>query len=292
MQELMQHPFTTAKLNISVKLGKRTTSLQYAVQINTDEITDVFKNQQAYLYQYGEDLGYQIMFEYDFEALNTVLQTIDMLTYDYVEQKLTGSILTYNGFSNLFITKTVKRFIQSDTSIQFSCNGLQGQQNTCFQMLQNDYTAAYEVPVYNLYLQFYRNEKLIYVLKAANCVSRYTCWKHGVAILRQSGLYLELTRNNVCDSYDQYDDYTNVSVQLKISFNNDIHSYPTHLQLNNSKNINQFNWSYQQLNLTLNSTFNFQFQFQTGSSFTNLLYLRFQTEEPHTTTFIQVLLQF
>ncbi|CAL6002909.1 Hypothetical_protein [Hexamita inflata] len=264
LQELMQHPFTTARLNVSVKQGKRTTSLQYAVQINTDEITDVFKNQQAYLYQYGEDLGYQIMFEYDFEALNTVLQTIDMLTYDYVEQKLTGSILTSEGMSNLFISQTVERFNQSETSITFSCYNRQGaQQQTCFQMIANDYGAVFSVPIYNLYLSFYKGDTLIFVLKAPDCGSRYTCWKYGVAVLQKTGLRLELSSNGFCDYFDRLFDFSFVPTTLYIQNKSKVlQVVPFIFHIKYSTNMSKFWWSCEQINcqqLNVNQTFIFEY---------------------------------
>ncbi|CAL5987041.1 Hypothetical_protein [Hexamita inflata] len=264
LQELMQRPFTTAKLNISIKQGQRTTSLHYAVHINTDEITNVFKNQQAYLYQYGEDLGYQIMFEYDFEALNTVLQTIDMLTYDYVEQKLTGSILTSDGMSNLFISQTVERFNQSETSITFSCYNRKGaQQQTCYQMIANDYGAVMSVPIYHLYLSFYKGNTLIYVLKAAYCGSLYTCWKYGVAVLKQTGLSIELTSNGFCDYFDRLFDFTFIPTTLYIKNNTkNLQVVPFLFHIKQSNNMSKFWWDCEQNNcqqLNVNQTFVFEY---------------------------------
>ncbi|CAL6057202.1 Hypothetical_protein [Hexamita inflata] len=116
------------------------------------------------------------MFDYDLEQLNLVMQQIDMIQYNRLEYKLTGAILTEYGMQQLSIVQNTPQFNQSVKSIVFSCSNMQGaQQDTCFQLLANDYGAAYSVPTYNLYFSFYQNDQLQQVLKAENCQARYTC---------------------------------------------------------------------------------------------------------------------
>ncbi|CAL6009301.1 Hypothetical_protein [Hexamita inflata] len=202
--EISQQPFTTSNLNIIFK-GKKLVNIKYYVQLTINTETNVFKNQIAYLYNYENDIGYQIMFDYDLEQLNLVMQQIDMVQYNRLEYKLTGAIYTEFGIQQLSIVQNSPQFNQSIKSIIFSCSNMKGsQQNTCFQLLANDYGAAYSVPIYNLYFSFYLNEKLQYVLKAENCQSRYTCWNNGVAIIKATGLEIELTTNGNCVQAELY----------------------------------------------------------------------------------------
>ncbi|CAL6074255.1 Conserved_hypothetical protein [Hexamita inflata] len=216
--EISQQPFTTSNLNIFIK-GRKLVNIKYQVNISTNTETNVFKNQIAYLYNYDNDIGYQIMFDYDLEQLNLVMQQIDMIQYNRLEYKLTGAILTEYGMQQLSIVQNTPQFNQSVKSIVFSCSNMQGaQQDTCFQLLANDYGAAYSVPTYNLYFSFYQNDQLQQVLKAENCQARYTCWNHGVAIIKATGLEVELTTNGYCVQAELYN-YDSIQTRMYVQNN-------------------------------------------------------------------------
>ncbi|CAL6033012.1 Conserved_hypothetical protein [Hexamita inflata] len=212
LQSILQYSFIDSKFIIQLLQGKRLLHLYYPVSINTNSVSNVFKNQQAYLYEYGTDKGYQITFDYDLEAINTEMQTIENILYDKIEYKLTGSLQSNRGLVKQFITKSADNFNVSLRIVKFSCNEMRGaQQSVCNQMLYDDIHSENAVPTYNFDVMIFFQNKLIYLLKASNCLSRYTCWRYGVAILKDTELTLEMERNNICDKWDQYYDYSKVT---------------------------------------------------------------------------------
>ncbi|CAL6049482.1 Conserved_hypothetical protein [Hexamita inflata] len=248
--EIFQQPFTTSNLNIFFK-GRKLVNIKYQVTILTITETSVFKNQIAYLYNYDNDIGYQIMFDYDLEQLNLVMQQIDMIQYDRLEYKLTGAILTEFGMQQLSIVQNAPQFNQSVKSIVFSCSNMQGaQQHTCFQLLANDYGAAYSVPTYNLYFSFYQNDQLQQVLKAENCQSRYTCWNNGVAIIKATGLEIELTTNGYCVQAELYN-YDSIQTRMYVQKNSKtIQQVDKVFHVKTLANISKFRYTCAEINCT------------------------------------------
>ncbi|CAL6082425.1 Conserved_hypothetical protein [Hexamita inflata] len=248
--EISQQPFTTSNLNIILK-RRKLVYIKYQVNISTNTETNVFKNQIAYLYNYKNDIGYQIMFDYDLEQLNLVMQQIDMIQYNRLEYKLTGAILTEYGMQQLSIVQNTPQFNQSLKSIVFSCSNMKGaQQNTCFQLLANDYGAAYSVPTYNLYFSFYQNDQLQQVLKAENCQVRYTCWNHGVAIIKETGLEVELTTNGNCVQAELYN-YDSIQTRMYVQKNSKtIQQVDKVFHVKTLTNISKFRYTCAEINFT------------------------------------------
>ncbi|CAL6002913.1 Conserved_hypothetical protein [Hexamita inflata] len=272
-QLILQESFIDSMLHVITQQNRRLTEFHHKVQINTDSVSDVFMNQFAYLYQNGNDTGYQVIFDYNLKAINKAMQTIETLTYDKMEYKLTGSIMTSRGVQKLYLTKSVDHFDLNERSIFFSCQVKGAQSKTCYQMLINDYTAMYSVPTYNLDIMFFFQNKLIYLLKASNCISRYTCWKYGVAVLTQKEVVLQLTKNNVCDGWWQFYDFSNISTRFMVLNSNYqiIQQVNKYLPIMNSTNISIFKFSCEELDcsqLNVNSIFALEYDFNYPDVFT------------------------
>ncbi|CAL6048833.1 Hypothetical_protein [Hexamita inflata] len=195
------------------------------------------------------------------------MQTIENINYDKIEYKLTGSLLSYHGLVKQYITQSTDKFDVSERMIKFSCGNMKGaQQAVCYQMLYDDLHSDNAVPTYNFDIMFLFQNKLIYLLKASNCLSRYTCWRNGIAVLRNTGLTLELERTYDCDIWDVFYDYSNVTSRLTVQ--NDrfqtVQYVEKHFQIVHSKNQNNFSWSCAELNCKsyqMNLTYSFEYDF-------------------------------
>ncbi|CAL6031795.1 Hypothetical_protein [Hexamita inflata] len=195
------------------------------------------------------------------------MQTIENILYDKIEYKLTGSLQSNRGLVKQFITKSSDNFDVSLRMVKFSCAQMRGaQQTVCNQMLYDDIHSENAIPTYNFDVMFYFQNKLIYLLKASNCLSRYTCWRYGVAILKDTGLTLEMERNNICDKWDQYYDYSNVTSRLTVqnSKYQTIQYIEKYFQIGHSINQNNFSWTCTEINCSLfkrNLTYSFEYDF-------------------------------
>ncbi|CAL6060007.1 Conserved_hypothetical protein [Hexamita inflata] len=276
MQKIQEVSFATSFLNIVLKQGKRKASLRYKVNVDNSKVSDVFVNKFAYMYHYGNDTGYQILFDYKLAQLNLVLQKLDMLGYDRIEQRLTSQVtedVTYKKVNHT-ISWSISKFDETQRSIKFSCNSVVGEQKqVCLKMLYNDYNTYYSSPtIYNYDILFYFQDKLIYLMKAANCIPVYTCWNYGVAVLYKDMLQMQLTRNHYCDSYTEYYDYSNISTRIIIN-----NAYPVYEQIvyryvpmMNSTNVNIFNWSCTEIDCSkifLNTSIQFEYNCTASSVF-------------------------
>ncbi|CAL6058564.1 Hypothetical_protein [Hexamita inflata] len=194
------------------------------------------------------------------------MQTIENIKYDKIEYKLTGQLLSYRGLVKQYITQSADKFDVSERIIKFSCGNMKGaQQVVCYQMLYDDLHSDNAVPTYNFDIMFFFQNKLIYLLKASNCLSRYTCWRNGIAVLKNTGLTLELERTYDCDIWDVFYDYSNVTSRLTVKNELQTVQYvEKYFQIVHSKNQNNFSWSCAELNCSsnqMNLTYSFEYDF-------------------------------
>ncbi|CAL6065044.1 Hypothetical_protein [Hexamita inflata] len=247
--------------------GYRNVSIKYDVQLNISSLSTVFEDKYAYMYNYGKDYGYQIFFDYNLQELNTIQQQIDMLNYDRVEYRLTGQSIddTTKFKSNNSISVSMGRFNSSIKSVKFSClNMLGAQQATCKKMLYINMNTYYSSPVYNLDIMFYFQNQLQFLMKANRCLARYTCWNYGVVVLTPSGVQLQLTRNNECDNYHIFYDYSNISTRFIVENENpnQIQIYQRFENIRNATNVNKFFYNCDEVNcsqISTHSTFTFEY---------------------------------
>ncbi|CAL6002815.1 Hypothetical_protein [Hexamita inflata] len=247
--------------------GYRNVSIKYDVQLSISSFSTVFKDAYVYLYNYEKDFGYQIFFDYNLPKLNIIQQQIDMLNYDRVEYRLTGQSVddTTKFKSNNSISMSMGRFNSSIKSIMFSClNMLGAQQDTCKKMLYINMNTYYSSPVYYLKIMFYFQNQLQFLMKANHCLARYTCWNYGVVVLTPSGVQLQLTRNNECDNYHQFYDYSNISTRFIVEnkYPNQIQIYKRFENIQNATNVNKFFYTCDEVNcsqVSVHSTFTFEY---------------------------------
>ncbi|CAL6002843.1 Conserved_hypothetical protein [Hexamita inflata] len=159
--------FILSKLNVLFVQGDTSVSLLYPLKANINDISNVFLAKYSYMYNYYNDTGYEIIFEYDQPKLEAATQFINQLNYDLIVYKLAGSIRTNGGVRSLALTKTGTEFFKNQRSIVFSCGEMKGeQQKTCLQMLYNDYNEYSAISTYNLDIMFYNQGNLVYLIKA------------------------------------------------------------------------------------------------------------------------------
>ncbi|CAL6029206.1 Conserved_hypothetical protein [Hexamita inflata] len=256
MQSILKQSFIVANFILTVVQGVRSSQVSFPTIVNIDDVSNVFSKQEAYLYTTDNDTGYNVLVQYDLKKLNKASQVIDNLKYDRVEIKLSVaqfSLYSMVRSSQLHMNFTLDRFNSSQTSYLFSCNGnMKGeQQKTCYQMLYNDYNTQNTLPSYNLDIIFYQNGQLVYLLKAPACMPIYSCWTHGVAIISNSGIELQLTRNYYCDFYQDYYSLYNVTATLLVNDNQFVKS----VDLIVGSNVNKFKFTCTEINCqALNSS--------------------------------------
>ncbi|CAL6082224.1 Conserved_hypothetical protein [Hexamita inflata] len=251
MSQIVLVSFIVSKLDIIFIQGSKQIILPYPINTNIDNISNVFTSKQLYLYNYGNDIGYELILEYNLDKLNQTMKTINSLQYDQIQYRLTGSIQSSSGVQNLYITKTETHFNETLRSIKFSCTHMKGlQKRTCLDMLYYDYDQYETVSIYNLDIMFYHKGDFVYLIKAYNCHPIYTCWNYGVAVLSDSEVSLHLTRNNYCDDYDQYYSFKYIPVSLTVYDQNFTQKQIIYdnLNISNSTNISVFSFSCQKLN--------------------------------------------
>ncbi|CAL6001685.1 Conserved_hypothetical protein [Hexamita inflata] len=245
--------FILSKLNVLFVQGDTSMSLLYPLKTNINDISNVFLTKYSYMYNYYNDTGYEIIFEYDQPKLEAATQFINSLNYDLIVYKLAGSIRTNGGVQSLSLTKTGTEFVKNQRSIVFSCSEMKGeQQKTCLQMLYNDYNEYSAISTYNLDIMFYNQGNLVYLIKAYKCRPIYTCWKYGVVILTQQQLQIQLTRNGYCDNYHDYYDYSNISIQINV-YNENYElqqQFQNYYPIVNATNISCFNYSLNQIDIS------------------------------------------
>ncbi|CAL6074384.1 Conserved_hypothetical protein [Hexamita inflata] len=263
LNNIMQNSFINSQLNITIQQGNRNFSVIYDVNVNTDYLSDIFTTKEVYLYNYEDDFGYQIYFDFKQQGQIQFLEYLDNLNYDLVEYRLTLAILK----TNLVLTQTADKFDDTLRSIQFSCKqGAPKQQNTCNSMLDIDYGALLVVPRYNLDIRFYFNRQLVYLQQISKLQSIYTCWNSGVALLNKSGVNIVLTRTGKCDNDMYYYDYSNIQMWLVVrnaTSNHIVFNATRFVNIGNSTHLNDFFWNCSEINcslLNINQTFTFRIQ--------------------------------
>ncbi|CAL6001881.1 Hypothetical_protein [Hexamita inflata] len=291
MLEIMQGSFIVSKLYIQFVQESIVYQLVFPLETNINDISNIYTSKIAYLYNYGNDTGYELMFEYNQSQVIKQTQHIDALQYDYVMYKYSQQILTESGMQKLYIQQSSSKLNLTQRSVKFSCGSMTGQQQkTCYQMLYNDQYEVISAPIYNLDVMFYSSGKLIHLIKAYNCRVIYTCWNQSVAVLSKNNLILYLTRNYVCDSYNQWYDYTNISTSLFVlnqSYNVQ-QRFDQYLPVANSTNINVFNFSCTKINcadINLSSQFMFEMNI---SYFTERVYISKVFDEVNQKHIIQI----
>ncbi|CAL6057210.1 Hypothetical_protein [Hexamita inflata] len=105
----------------------------------------------------------------------------------------------------------------------------------------------------NLYLSFYQNDQLQLVLKAENCQAqtvRYTCWDHGVAIIKATGLEVELTTNGYCVQAELYN-YDSIQTRMYVQNNSKtIQQIDKVFHVKTLANISKFRYTCAEINCT------------------------------------------
>ncbi|CAL5971500.1 Conserved_hypothetical protein [Hexamita inflata] len=264
LQEIKTISFLQSKLNIFITQKKREVKLSYIVDINVTSFSNVFTDKYVYLFNYQNEVGFEVYFKFDLAKFDSVRQQIDALNYDRIEYRLTGQNTNSKNFvQNRSITQTFDRFNESIGKIKYSCTNMLGiQKQTCLEMYQINMNEIYSTEVYNLDIMFYFQDKLIFLMKATKCQIRYTCWNHGVAVITKKALNIQLTSNQYCDKYNNYYDYSNINTKL-IIYSNSSNEIYRNVETNViASKFNNFNYSCQQidcLQIKLNTSIIFQY---------------------------------
>ncbi|CAL6080502.1 Conserved_hypothetical protein [Hexamita inflata] len=251
LETFLSYSFISSMFIINSQQGPVQVQLKYEIFVDLSILSYMFTRGEAFMYQRGEEKGYQILFDYDQAYHQQLLVDLQSLDYDYVSFRLTGKILQ----SQAYLIQGFSKFDPTLREISFSCkNGSQIDQERCEKMITDDMFAFYVAPSYNLDIIFYKHNQIVRIMKAANLAPRYTCWRYGVAMVSNNGLDLELTRSGSCDGDTEIypESYINTTFWLEIQ-QNSIETFSTQRfeQLLNATNINKFNWNCQEIDCTL-----------------------------------------
>ncbi|CAL5970706.1 Conserved_hypothetical protein [Hexamita inflata] len=250
-QQLISQSFIDSMFIIYSQQGTVQVQLKYDIYIDLTVLSSMFIRGEAFMYQRDEDTGYQILYDYEPTFYQQLLIDLQTLQYDFVQFRLTGRILK----SQAQLTQGFSTFDPTMRQITFSClDGSEPDQKRCQKMIFDDFNAFYVSPSYNLDMIFYLSDKIVLIMKDAMLAPRYTCWRYGVAVVSNTGLDLQLTRNNVCDQNTDIfpESYINTTFWIEI-LQNSVKVFSTERfdQLLNATNINKFRWNCSEIDCTL-----------------------------------------
>ncbi|CAL5991042.1 Conserved_hypothetical protein [Hexamita inflata] len=268
LQEIKEVSFLQSKLifYLTQKTQKKKIfQLSYTVDINVTSFSNVFQYKYVYLFNYQNDIGFEVYLKFDLEKFDTVRQQIDALNYDRIEYRLTCQKTNKKNFiQSRSIIQTFNKFNESISMIKFSCSNMLGiQKQTCLEMYESNMNEIYSTEVYNLDIMFYFQDKLIFLMKATKCQIRYTCWNHGVAVITKKALNIQLTSNQYCDKYNNYYDYSSIETKLTlVKSSKSFIQYKNNIQNVNASQFSNFNYSCLQIDcsqIKLNTSIMFQY---------------------------------
>ncbi|CAL5985466.1 Conserved_hypothetical protein [Hexamita inflata] len=212
-----------SKMNVNYgKQHRNYVGIAYPVDIVIKSISDVFRNQEVFLYFDNDDYGFEVLFDYNLDIFGPIGQMIETMLYTHVEYKLTCANLNYdtNILTQQQISQSQLQFNASHRAIKFSCKNIIGaQKSICENMFNVQMNAIYGSEEYNFDIMFYFDTKLVFMMKARKCTVSYSCWNYGIALLTNSGVQIQLSVLKDCYDYEKFYDYSNISTYLIIKKN-------------------------------------------------------------------------